>query len=445
MPAVALNSKTVTALALKPKTYIAYDSKLAGFGCRVTPTGAKSWIVEYRSSGGGRRIAKSRMTLGAVATVSADKARRAALEILARARLGQDAAGEKSARRRSLTVQELAARYMAEEIRPTRKSSTAVIYDMYFRRHVLPEIGKLRACDVTRGTITQLHRMIGERLPVTANRVLVLVSGLYSWAAGIDVVPDGLQPAKGITRFREEARQRYLSVDELGRLGDALRLAEDDGLPWDIDLTKPTNKHAPKEENRREKLSPHVVAAIKLLLLTGCRLREILNLQWAHVDFDRGMLFLTDSKTGRRTVLLSLPAIMVLDTLPRAGKYVVAGADLDHPRHDLHRPWRAICKYAGLKDVRLHDLRHSFAATGASRNLGLPIIGKLLGHRNVETTSRYAHLDSDPVRRAANCIANDLVVAMRDGALQTKLINSERPSDDRGQLLSVVDSRERRK
>ncbi len=415
MPTVTLNNKTVAALTLGGKTFVAYDSKLPGFGCRVTTTGAKSWIVEYRPGGGGRRVAKKRMTLGAVSTLPAEQARRAALDILARARLGQDVAGEKSARRRSPTVEELAARYMAEEIRPTRKASTAVIYEMHFRLHILPQIGKMRASDVTKSTITKLHRSVGERVQSTANRVVVLVSGLYSWAGSVGEVPDGLQPAKGVTKFKEEGRERYLTGEELARLGDALRTAEKEGLPWEVDQTKPTAKHAPRIENRRVRICSFALAAIKLLLLTGCRLREILNLRWENVDLEGDMLFLPDSKTGRKTVLLSLPAAAVIKSLPRIGRYVIASADPDYPRHDLHRPWGAVAKYAGLKGVRLHDLRHSFAATGASKGLGLLIIGKLLAHKNPKTTSRYAHLDSFPERRATNCIAHQLVEAMGDG------------------------------
>jgi integrase len=414
MPTTNLSNKTTGSLAPRPKTYVAYDTKLPGFGCRVTPSGAKSWIVEYRPGGGGRRVAKTRMTLGSVSALPADRARRAATEILARARLGQDVAAEKAARRKAATVEQLFERYMAEEIRPTRKPSTTIIYEMQFRRHVLPQIGKTRACDVTRSTIMRLHRSIGEHTQVTANRVVVLISGLYSWAASVGEIPDGLQPAKGVTRYREEGRERYLSGDELARLGNALRVAEQEGLPWHIDETKPTAKHAPRIENRRIKLSPFAVAAIKLLLLTGCRLREILHLQWKNVDFERGMLFLPDSKTGRKPVLLSLPAMTVLESLPRVGTYVIFGAHLNRPRHDLQRPWEAIVRYASLDGVRLHDLRHSFAATGAANGLGLLVIGKLLGHRNAETTARYAHLDSHPERRATNSIANELVGAMAD-------------------------------
>ncbi len=432
MPTMTLNNKTVSTLTSGAKTFVAYDCKLPGFGCRITPSGAKSWIVEYRPGCGGRRVAKRRMTLGPVSTIAPEQARRTASEVLARARLGQDVAGEKAARRRALTVEELATRYMAEEITPTRKPSTAASYEICLRLHVLPHIGKMRACDVTKTAVTRLHRAVGERGRSTANRAVVLVSGLYTWAASVGEIPSDLRPAKGITKYREEGRERYLSTAELGRLGKTLRLAETFGLPWGVDSSKPTAKHAPRPENRREKLSPFAIAAIKLLLLTGCRLREILHLRWEEVDFQRGMLFLPDSKTGRKTVLLSVAAVAVLEPLPRIGRFVVAGSDPERPRHDLQRPWGAVVRHADLEGVRLHDLRHSFAATGAANGLGLLVIGKLLGHRNAETTSRYAHLDSHPARRASNCIANELVQAMGDAAIASTPRKSEEFGDECG-------------
>ncbi len=404
MPTFKLSKRTIDTLPTRMKSYIAYDSDLSGFGCRVTPTGAKSWIVEYRPHGGGRRVAKRRVTLGAITTLPPDSARRAAKDILARVRLGEDVAGAKAARRAAPTVGELAEKYMCEEIRPTRKASTAALYDNYLRRHILPELATRRAIDVTRGDITKLHRNIGSTAPVTANRVVMLLSGLFSWASNAGQVPEDCKPATGISKYREEGRERYLTLDELGRLGDALREAETVGLPWDVDDSKATAKHAPKPENRRVKLPLSTTAAIRLLLFTGCRLREILHLQWSFVDFEREMLFLPDSKTGRKPVILSSAALAVLEALPRVGRYVVPGDNLFRPRHDLQRPWQALSKRAGLKGVRLHDLRHSFAATGAGSGMGLPVIGKLLGHRNLETTNRYAHVDHHPLKIATNRI-----------------------------------------
>jgi integrase len=407
-----LTKRVVDALQPGSVVYIAYDSSLAGFGCRVTPAGAKSWIVEYRPHFGGRRTAKKRLTLGAISAITVDAARRSAQEILARVRLGEDVAAERAAERSAPTIAELVDRYMNEEVRPMRKPRTVVLYDAYFRLHILPELGAKRARDVTRSDVAQLHRKIGARTPAAANRVLTLISGLFSWAARLGAIPEGLKPAKGVTKYREESRERYLTVEELGRLGDALREAETIGIPWQVDETRPMAKHAPKPENRRVKISPSATAAIRLLLFTGCRLREILHLQWGEVDFDRGMLFLADSKTGRKPVILSSAALAVLSGLPRASRFVITGVNPFRPRHDLQKPWATVAKRAGLDGVRLHDLRHSFAAVGAGSGLGLPVIGKLLGHRSLETTARYAHVDANPLRVAANRIADQLSAAL---------------------------------
>lgn len=414
-----LTKKTIDALPIRDRVYIAYDNVLPGFGCRVTPNGARSWIVEYRPHGGGRSVGKRRITLGPVSVLTPNQAREAAGDVLARVRFGDDAPHDRAARRSSPMVADLIEEFINEEIRPTRKPRTADLYDMYFRVHVRPALGSKRAREVTSADVGKLHRKIGTKTPVTANRIVALLSSLFSWAAGLGKVPKDLNPARGITRYREQGREKFLSGDELARLGDALREAETVGVPWVVDESNPKAKHVPKD-NRRTKVSPYATAALRLLLLTGCRLREILKLRWDEYDRERGMLLLPDSKTGRKPVILSGAAIAVLEGIPRAGDYVIAGLRPEKARHDLKRPWEAIRHRAGLGPIRLHDLRHTFAATGAGSNLGLPVIGKLLGHRRAETTSRYAHIAADPLKSAADAIASKLAAKMGEPAIAAK-------------------------
>ena len=180
------------------------------------------------------------------------------------------------------------------------------------------------------------------------------------------LLPEGRNPARRIEKFREHHRERFLSRDEFARLGAALREAETVGIPYEVDETRPTAKHAPKPENRRVVVVPDAVAAIRLLMLTGCRLREILNLRWREVDFERGLLLLEDLKTGRKPVMLGVAAISILTVLPRVGEYVFLGAGGDKPRSDLKRPWSLVTRHAGLEGLRLHDLRHSYASVSAA-------------------------------------------------------------------------------
>ena len=234
-----LSKKIVDALPVREAVYVAYDDSLAGFGCRVTPKGARSWIVEYRPHGGGRRVAKKRITLGRVSVLTPDQARQTAAEILAKVRLGHDVPHDRAGRRSAPTLSDLADRFMREEIRPTRKPRTSALYEMYFRVHILPPLGVKLAREITVSDVAKLHRKIGTRAPVTANRVATLISALFSWAVRRGQVPEDCNPARGITRYREKGRERFLSDEEIARLGDTLRQAETVGLPWIVDASIP--------------------------------------------------------------------------------------------------------------------------------------------------------------------------------------------------------------
>ena len=407
MPVVKLSKRTVDALAPAAKSFIAFDATLKGFGVRVLPSGAKSWIIEYRPGGGGRSVSKRRLKLGDTFELTPSEARNAARIALSRIRLGNDPALDRLAARRQITVAALAEEFIKEHAQAKRKSSTARDYAHVLRKIVVPAIGSRKVDMVTRSTIGRLH-LTRKETPYHANKVVAVVRSMYSFAASKHLVPEGFNPARGIQRYPKSHRDRFLNSIELERLGAALREGKSVGLPWEIDPAKPGAKHGPREINRFTKLSPYTAAAVRLLLFTGCRLGEILRLRWADVDLERGVLFLPDSKTGRKTVVLNAPAMAVLGELPRLGAYVIAGdnagAEDESARSDLKRPWKAIKKRARLAGVRLHDLRHTHASFGAAGGFGLPIIGKLLGHKQAATTARYAHLDVDPLRRASEHI-----------------------------------------
>jgi integrase len=267
----------------------------------------------------------------------------------------------------------------------------------------------------------------GKRVarPIRANRCLAVISSIWNWAEKRDEVPAGSNPAMGVERNTEKSRERYLSSEELKRLGNALHRAETVGLPWNLDPAKPTSKHHRKGP-KLTKVDLYAVAAIRLLVLTGARLREILTAKWEWIDWERGMIMLPDSKTGAKPIFLNSAAIDILKGLPRiaANPYIIPGMGerikkgepkkkpKPAPRADLKRPWDAVSRAAGLDGVRIHDLRHTHAATGAGAGLGLQMVGKLLGHSQPQTTQRYAHLDADPIKRASNIIGDKLAEAM---------------------------------
>jgi integrase len=409
---VKLTKQPLASLKPRAKPYIEYDTELIGFGAAVYPSGIKSWVCEYRPHGGGRGVAKKRVTLGKTSQLTADQARKAAAEMLATVRLGGDPAQEKIERRASVTVGQLIdlfdAQYVGPMLKPGTIASHRIALERLRRAH-----GTLKATALTRAHVTTLHFRMADR-PYAANRAAAVWSKAFAWAAGVGLIPAGHNPVKGIKKYREQGRERFLTTEELARLGDRLREGETVGLPYSVDETKPTAKHAPKVDHRRVKLDRFATAAIRLLILTGARLREILHTKWEQIDIERGLIFLADSKTGKKPLYLSAAAQEVLADIPRieGNPHVVAGAKDGAPRSDLKKPWAAVSRAAGLEGVRIHDLRHSFASFGAGASLGLPIIGKLLGHSQPATTARYAHLDTDPMRRAANTIGATISAAM---------------------------------
>jgi integrase len=410
----AITKRHVDALKPAAREYFSWDRDLKGFGVRVQPTGEKSYVVKYRA-GSGRNAPTRRVTLGPVGKLTPDEARRLGKATLGSVAHGLDPAASKAADRRAATLKELADLFLSEHIEAKRKPATASHYRDILQRIVLPELGTRQGGKVTTADLARLHVRMKKRR-YQANRMLAVVGSLYAFAGKRRLVAAGLNPARGIDKYPEKGRERFLTADELGRLGDAIREAETVGLPWSVDETKPTAKHAPKEAKRRTVIDPFAAAAIRLLILTGARLREILKLEWQHVDLERGLLLLPDSKTGAKSIILNAPALAVLAGLERVGAYVIAGqsagADGEKPRADLNKPWRSIAKRAGLAGLRIHDLRHTHASFGAGAGLGLPIIGKLLGHARASTTQRYAHLDTDPLRRASDHIGARLAAAL---------------------------------
>ena len=374
-----ISRRTVEALKVEKDT-VFWDRELTGFGVRVYPSGSKYYVVQTRGPEGPRRI-----TVGRHGVITADQARRRAALIIARIKAGEEPITEPmvAARKTGPSVAEVAERYLNEHVAVRCKPKTAEAYRSVIRRHIVPMLGDMSLAAVGRKHVTDLHYALRD-VPSTANRSVDVLSRMFTMGEAWGLTPEGANPCRFVVKYRERPRERFLTEEELRRLGRVLREAKNEGGA-----------------------SLYAVAAIRLLLLTGCRRNEILTLRWADVDLDGGELNLADSKTGARSVCLSPAAVKVLADLPRirGNQWVIPGRKRGTHMRDLSDAWETVRKRADLEDVRLHDLRHTYASRALALGESLPVIGKLLGHTQVETTARYAHLARDSVREAAARIA----------------------------------------
>ena len=404
-----ITKRNVDALKLAGRRYAVWDEALPGFGVRVEVKGSKTFICRYRSSGIRRQY-----TIGRYGVLTTEEARAEARRILGAVALGNDPSSARQSQRAAVRFCDLVDAFLQGH-GPKLKQRTCEDYESALRKHAVPALGHMSAETISPADLNKIHVKLAGH-PHRANRVMAYVSSIYSWGGKQGIIPRDCNPARNVARFREEGRERYLSSEELERLGAVLRKAETDGLEWTIKAGGDTAKHLPKPEKRKTVYSAHVTGAIRLLLLTGCRLREILNLRWSEVDFERSLLNLPDSKTGRKVVFLNAAAAGVLKELPRVGSYVIPGNNPDRPRHDLKKPWEHMRRTAGIEGVRIHDLRHTHASIGAGSGLGLPIVGKLLGHKCPATTVRYAHFADDPLRHATEMIGENLTRSLNAGS-----------------------------
>ena len=385
---IKISKRTVDAAKAANERYILWDSDLKGFGVRVEASGTKSFLVRYRHQGRRRFL-----SLGRFGEITPEQARFLAQKALSRVRDGIDPADQRSQDREAITVRSLVEQFLDDHVDKKRKPKTVIEYRSVLERYLLPKFGSRKAQEMLRADLAKLHLSMKET-PYQANRLIATVASMYSYGEKHGLTPENFNPAKRIDRFGETRRERFLSSEELGRLGHALRELDESGRYGTA------------------------ISALKFLLLTGARLREALNLKWSYVDLERGILLLPDSKTGKKTVTLNAPSMEILVNLKAKADresfndYVFYGARPDVPRSDLKKPWAAVTKLAVLEELRIHDLRHSFASVGAGAGLGLPIVGKLLGHTQAATTQRYAHLDIDPLRRAADAIGETIISAL---------------------------------
>ncbi|MBE9014421.1 integrase family protein, partial [Pseudanabaenaceae cyanobacterium LEGE 13415] len=264
---IRITKRAVDAAAPASSRYELWDADVKGFGLRIEPSGVKSFIVRYRPGAGGRTAPKRFVSLGRYGALTPERARQKAKQILGAAANGEDPAGAKTAERAAATLTDMARAFLTEHVLKKRKAKTLEDYEHVIERYLLPEIGQRKALEITRNDLSRLHGKLSNK-PAIANRVAAVASSMFSWGSEHGFVPEGFNPASKIKKYAEQSRERFLTLDEIARLGDAMREAESVGIPWEVDEQKPTAKHAPKAENRRTVFSPFPIAALRLLLLT---------------------------------------------------------------------------------------------------------------------------------------------------------------------------------
>ena len=383
--AMKLSKQAIAGFPLKETDYFVWDDALPGFGVRVRPSGTKIYVLQYRN----RFQRTKRLLLGRVGEITLDEARRAATQEKGKIALGEDPSRIRDEDRQAETLQQLAERYMEQHCFGRCKPSTMAAHRWLLDKFILPYFGAKRIREITTQDVGRLHQKLQET-PYNANRSLGLLRAMFNKAEDWELLPRHANPAEAIRPFTEHKRQRFLSEDEFLRLFEATEKLEYLG---GIDI--------------------YQAAAIKLLALTGCRAGEILTLQWANVQLDLRRLVIDRHKTDRRgpkVIPLNFRATEVLAHLPSiAGNpFVIVGKGGANHLINLQKPWKRVLAEAELTDVRIHDLRHSFASFAVSAGLSLPLIGGLLGHNSPQSTARYAHLAADPLHAASDKIAESI-------------------------------------
>ena len=396
-----ITKRSVDAQEPGDRDKLLWDSEILGFGLKVTPTGTRTYLTQYRI--GGRKGRTRRVTIGQhgrpwtdprtgeTKSLTPEVARKEAKRLLGLVTAGEDPAESRTRSRQAITVADLCDLYLSEGV-AQKKAGTVARDKRRIELHVKPLIGGRRARDITQDDVERFMNAVAKSFgKAAASRTVGMLGGIFTFAVKKNKATlCARNPVHGVKRFANRKVERFLSPAELARLGETLVTAERNGV------------------------YPYAIAAIRLLVFTGCRKSEILTLRWDDIDWEHGCLRLADSKTGAKTVALGAPAIELLHGLPRidGNPYVFPGTKERARLVGLHKIWHQIRTRAELPDVRLHDLRHSFASVGAAGGDSLLIIGKLLGHKNAASTQRYAHLGDDPLRSAANRISTQIAAAM---------------------------------
>lgn len=392
-----ITKKLVDHVQAGDKDLLVFDTLLKGFVLKVTPKGAKVYLVIYRM--GGRDTPKQKMTIGRHGSPwTPDQARTEAEKLLASVKQGADPAAEKKARtKRGATVSDLADSYLTEHVEVKNKPSTAIGFRRLVEKEIKPVLGKLQVDKVTRADVAKLHHDMRDT-PRQANQTLAVLSKMFGLAEVWGMRPDETNPCKRIERYRENKRERFLSTAEVERLGKVL-----------AELDQTTEVHET------------VLAGLRLLLLTGCRLGEVLALRWD--DVVEGGVVIRDGKAGARVHSIGTVAQAFLADLPRTSVWVLP-APLDPkkplPNSTISHAWGTVRSKAGLEDVHLHDLRHTVGTYAGQTGANAFLVRDKLGHKTLAMTGRYVNRDADPLRELSDKIEGRIMGALNAGAATAK-------------------------
>jgi integrase/DNA-binding XRE family transcriptional regulator len=444
-----LTKRYIDSLAVTQTRAIHWDSGLKGFGLLLLPSGVRSFIYNYRSADGRKR----RYTIGRFGALTVEQARARARELAGRVARGEDPAAAAKSRRDAPTVSDLLDDYLAKHVRVENAPKTLESAQSAVKLHIRPALGALKVAAVTRQDVQRMHGQMKDS-PRAANLALAALSKAMTLAEDWEWRPRGSNPCRGVKRYPEKRRSRFLSGDELVRLGHAMQEAETIGLPWrERDGAKA--KHRPKEENRRTLVSPRALAAIRLLLFTGARLSEIRELRWRDVDLERGTIALPGRKGGERLAHpISSMARQILEALPRvkllSGKpspwVLPAPKNPSKPltRSVVSNAWQALRARAGIPDVRLHDERHTAGTFAGQTNANAFLIRDLLRHKTTATTNIYVNADEDPMRATFEAIGRRIEAGLGGASaeMQRLAATANSATDEAADIAAYAAARE---
>ena len=373
-----LTNKKIDQLIPDTKSYIVWDNEIRGFGVRVNLNSKKTFILKYRV-GQGRSARVRKPVIGTYGVMKVDEARKIARKWLLEASEGND---PKEVDKTSILLKDFCNVYLQQHANIKKKLSSVIEDKRLMRLHIIPNFGNVCLKEITRSMITKHHQSMYQT-PHGANRFLSLMSKMMNLAERWEYRPLNSNPCRHIERYKEEGRQIYLSMEQIEKIG-----------------------HVIKQMEQTESI--FVLSAIKLLLFTGRRTGEILTLKWDYIDFENSKMNLPDTKTGAKSFFFSPTVKQILLNLPNKEGFVFKSVLKDKRVTTVRHIWKKICKLAKIENVRVHDLRHTYASLAVQNGYSLPIISKMLGHADIKTTQRYAHLHDDPVNQAVEKIDQQL-------------------------------------